>query len=182
MEGALQISYKDIPKTEAIDNAIRDRIDKLEHYFDRLTSCRVVVEKPHQHHKKGNHYCIHIDLTLPNYEIVVRRDPTLKGQGDDIYVAIRDGFDIAERKLKNYVDRLKREVKHHEEQPTGQVIKIFPEQGYGFLLTSDGREIYFDENCVLNASFNRLSVGAKVRFTEEMGDEGPQASTIHLIH
>jgi cold shock CspA family protein len=51
-------------------------------------------------------------------------------------------------------------------------------EGYGFLTAQDGREIYFDRRSVLNDAFDRLEEGTPVRYMEEPGAEGPQASTV----
>ncbi len=59
--------------------------------------------------------------------------------------------------------------------------EIDPLGEFGFIEASDGREIYFHRNSVLNGGFADLSVGARVTFAEEMGDKGPQASTVKLM-
>ena len=58
----------------------------------------------------------------------------------------------------------------------------FRTQGYGFLETPGGREIYFHKNSVLDGGFGRLKIGTAVRFAEEEGEKGPQASTVRLAH
>jgi len=62
------------------------------------------------------------------------------------------------------------------------VTKLFVDRGYGFIEDEEGREIYFHRNSVLGIAFEKLHVGAKVRFAEEDGDKGPQASTVHAQH
>jgi ribosome-associated translation inhibitor RaiA len=74
-----------------------------------------MVEVPHRHHRKGHLYHIRIDLTVPGAELVVKRDPPQHQAHEDIYVAIRDAFDSAERQLKEYAERQRGEVKTHEE-------------------------------------------------------------------
>ncbi len=82
--------------------------------------------------------------------------------------------------LKEYSRERSREVKQHDGPPRGRVTKIFSDQGYGFITSEDGREIYFHRNSVLEAGFDRIEIGAAVWFNEEDGLEGPQASTVHL--
>jgi cold shock CspA family protein len=65
--------------------------------------------------------------------------------------------------------------------PQARVAKLFPVEGYGYIETPDGREIYFHANSVLNNRFKSLKLGSKVSFTEEAGEKGPQASTVRLI-
>jgi cold shock CspA family protein len=61
------------------------------------------------------------------------------------------------------------------------VTQLDPLGEFGFLETGDGREIYFHRNSVLENGFSRLNVGARVTYVEEMGDKGPQASTVKLM-
>ena len=80
------------------------------------------------------------------------------------------------------VERQRKDVKSHPDHvPNGVIERIFPEAGYGFVRTSNGREVYFHRNSVVNGRFEDLSVGAGVRFVEEEGDKGPQASTLQLM-
>lgn len=117
-----------------------------------------------------------VDVTVPGGEIVVKREPN-----EDIYVSIRDAFDAAQRQLKSRAKVRRGEVKTHEKPPRGHVSVIFPERGYGFLTTSDARQIYFHKNSVLGDRFKDLKIGAEVRFVEELGEQGPQASTVKVI-
>ncbi len=96
-------------------------------------------------------------------------------------MAIRDAFDAARRKLQNYARRQRGAVKIHETLPHARIIKLFPEDGFGFLGTADGREIYFHSNSVLEPGFDHTKLGTEVYFIEEQGAKGPQASTVKLI-
>jgi ribosomal subunit interface protein len=95
----LQISFRDISHSDAVEDGIREKVAKLETYTDRIISCRVVVEAPHRQHKKGTLYHIRVDLTLPGEEIVVDRDPDDHAH-EDVYIAIRDAFEAVRRQLK----------------------------------------------------------------------------------
>ena len=100
----------------------------------------------------------------------------------DAYAALHAAFQAMTRRLKGHAERLRQEVKHHDSPAVeAEVARIFPQDGYGFLATADGREIYFNENAVLDDGFERLSVGSLVRFSEESGEKGPQASTVHVV-
>jgi len=176
MEHPVQITLRDISPSEAVEGYIRERAAKLDAFYDRIMSCRVVVEAPVRHHRKGGPFKVRIDLTVPGDELVVN-----KQSDEDIYVAIREAFDAIRRRLEDYVRRQRGSVKTHEPPPLAHVSKLFPEEGYGFLETPDGTEIYFHRNSVLGAGFDRLEIGTKVRFVEEPGDQGPQASTVTVI-
>jgi ribosomal subunit interface protein len=183
MEAPLRITFRDIDQSDAIEARIRERVAKLEEYCHRITACRVVVESPHQHHHKGRLYNLRIDVVLPRGEIVVNREGRGNQAHEDVYVAIRDAFDSAERQLKNYARRRRGEVKSHEAPAHGRVVRLFREQGYGFIATPEGQEIYFHRNSVLNDGFGQLEVGNEVRYAvaEGEGENGPQASTVRLI-
>ena len=71
--------------------------------------------------------------------------------------------------------------KHHEEASRARVTELWPEMDYGRMLTPDGRDIYFHRNSIVNGSFDELEIGTELRFEEEAGDEGPQASSAHIV-
>jgi cold shock CspA family protein len=96
-------------------------------------------------------------------------------------VAIREAFHTARRRLQDHARQKRADVKRHEPMTQARVTKLFPVEGYGYIETPDGREIYFHANSVLNKRFKSLKLGSKVSFTEEAGEKGPQASTVHLI-
>jgi len=180
MQLPLQITFRDMDPSPAIEAKIRERATRLDRYYDRIMSCRVVVEAPHRRHHQGKLYHLRIDLTVPDGELAVTRERAEHHAHEDVYVAIRDAFDAAQRQLEDYARRHRRDVKFHEEVPPARVVRIFPDDGYGFLQTPDGREVYFHANSVLNGAFSRLDVGTLVNFAEEMGEKGPQASTVRI--
>ncbi|HEY9799769.1 MAG TPA: HPF/RaiA family ribosome-associated protein [Leptolyngbyaceae cyanobacterium] len=177
----LQITFHNIPPSEAVEAKIRSLADKLEHFYNRITSCRVIVDAPHRHQRNGKLYQIRIDITVPTGEIVVNRDPPEHQSHEDIYVAIRDAFDAAKRKLQDHTSLLRQETKTHAEQPHGRIASLFSDEGYGFIEIPDGSEVYFHRNSLFNGDFDQLQVGDEVRFAEEEGDKGLQASTVRLI-
>ncbi len=60
------------------------------------------------------------------------------------------------------------------------ISNLCPDEDYGTIETPDGREIYFHRNSVLNADFDKLEKGARVHFTEELGEKGPMASSARI--
>ena len=180
MDSPLQITWRDIAPSPAIEADIREKAAKLELFYDHVVSCRVIVEAPHAHHHKGKLYRLHIEIRVPGREIHVNRDPAEHHAHEDIYVAIRDAFDAARRQLQAHARLQRGDVKQHDPRHTARVVRRFPAQGYGFLLTLDGREIYFDENALVNLTFDILDEGTEVVFVEEQGREGPQAKQISV--
>jgi ribosomal subunit interface protein len=179
MKLPLQITFRDIDSSPAIAEHVRRRADKLDTFSDRITSCRVAIEAPNRHTHRGKQYHVRIDLTVPGHELVSNHTPP-EIATQDLHVAIDRAFDDMQRQVEEWARRVRGDVKRHHGTPHARVAKIFRDRGYGFLETSDGREIYFHRNSVLRGRFDRLEIGAEVRFAEEEGDKGPQASTVDV--
>jgi cold shock CspA family protein/ribosome-associated translation inhibitor RaiA len=195
----LQISFRNMKPSEAVEARVREEVAKLETFYKGIMHCRVVVELPHRHHTSGDLYHVRIDLTVPGAVLIVKREPSLQtslrqvdtekqsksyeahAAHKDVFVVIRDAFKEARRQLQDYARHVRGQTKAHVPQPSGRVSKLFPEEGYGFLETADGTEIYFHKNSVLNDAFNRLTIGKRVTFSEELGEKGAQASTVKAV-
>jgi cold shock CspA family protein len=179
MKTTPQIDFQGMePSTDFRDQIIR-HIERLEDRYGRLTACRVVVKAPGGRHHTGGLYEIHVHLSLPDErEVAVERTPHADERFQRFEFAVNDAFNRAVRQLQDQVGRMHGKVKHHAESPTGVVKKIMLEDGYGFLESADGREIYFHRNSVLEPGFDSLQLGVRVNFKEEEGEEGPQASRV----
>lgn len=114
MQQPIQISFRNVDSSEAVEANIRSKIDWLETFFDRIQSCRVVIEVPHRHHHQGRIFQVRLDLTVPGAEFVINREAGLNGAHEDVYVAIRDAFDAARRRLEDHARRQRGETKAHE--------------------------------------------------------------------
>jgi ribosomal subunit interface protein len=180
MQLPLQISFRNMPPSPAVETDIREKVAKLEEFDDRIISARVVVETPHRRHRQGKLFHVRITLRVPGCEIVVSREPAAHHAYEDVYVAIRDAFDDARRQLEDHAREARADVKAHEPQPVGRLTTLQPADGFGFITTPDGREVYFHRNSLVDADFDELHIGDEVRFAEEAGDRGPQASTVHV--
>lgn len=178
MNAPLQIAFHNLPHSRVIETAIHEAAARLEDSHDRIVSCRVIVDQPHRHPKDGNPFQVRIDLKVPGAELVVKREPADGGALDG---TIHDAFDEIQRQLDAFISRRRGFVKTHESTPHARVFRLFPEEGYGFLQTPDDREIFFHRNSVLNGEFRHLDVGTEVSFVEELGEKGPQASTVKLV-
>jgi cold shock CspA family protein len=182
MQTAAQVSFDDIPLDEAVREAALRHIDGLESVYDRITGCHVVIAQPHRHKREGRLYSVRINLVVPGGEIVVNRNHPLDHAHEDVYVAMRDSFDAARRRLEDHVRHLRGAVKPHAPRAVGRVTQVFPLQGYGFLAAPDGREIYFHQHAISEHDFRMLEIGSEVHFSEEEGDQGPQAAHVQLVH
>jgi hypothetical protein len=141
MSPAVQITFRNLKPSQAVAARIRSEVAKLGQYYDRITSCRVVVEVPHRHRQRGDLFLLRIDLHVPGDQIAVNRAPSLHGPlahtdtgkwakhlervapHKDIYVTIRDAFNVARRRLEDYARRLRGDVKMH-----ARVLPFRPDQ------------------------------------------------------
>lgn len=177
----LEMVFRDIaPYEAAVSEEIKARAEKLDRFYAQILKCRVVVEAPHKHRRGGKLYQVSIDITVPNRKIIVDRGRRRRESHRDIFVAVGDAFDAAERQLEEHSQLARGDVKDHGPEPNGRVSRLFPEEGYGFIEGLGGREIYFHRNSVLDG-FEELQVGTEVRFAEEQGDMGPQASSVKIV-
>jgi ribosomal subunit interface protein len=175
MKIPMQITLRNVDQSEALETRIREKAKKLESFFEHIISCRVVVDMPHNHKHQGKAFNIRIDVGVPGREIVVNRD-----RHEDVYVALRDAFDATRRQLDDYVQRLRGDTKHHQPEFIGAVLRLFPEDGCGFILRADGDELYFHRDNVVSPAFHQLNVGDEVKFIEELAAEGPQAKRVSI--
>ncbi len=107
MQLPLQISFRNMEPSPAVETRVRQKAKKLEQYFHHLTSCRVVVEAPHRHHHKGKIYHVRIEMGVPRKpELVVSNEREENHAHEDVYVAIRDAFSTAQRQLRNYSEKM----------------------------------------------------------------------------
>jgi cold shock CspA family protein/ribosome-associated translation inhibitor RaiA len=195
----MQVTFRQVEE-QGLEEFVRQQVAKLERYCDDIVSCRVLVEMSGRR-RHGNAYHVRIDLGVPGEEIVVEHEPSVHASLEDTEMArmaksletgrahrnprraVLDAFSEMRRRLQEYRRRVRGDVKTHAEPfLSGVVDRLYPTDGYGFLKTSDEREIYFHRDSVLHDRFDRLRIGSSVHFVEEMGEKGPQASTVRLVH
>jgi len=175
-----EIAFRRVTPTPAMHQLVSDEIDRLDELDDRLISCRVMVELPQHRHETGDLYAVRIDMNVAGEELVISRTPPGHHTHEDPLQAIGEAFDKARRVLDDAKKRRQGRVKHHESRTDGIVVKLFPDEGYGFIESTDGVDVYFHQNAVRNEGFADLEVGSRVRFTEEQGDQGPQAIAVMI--
>ena len=183
MDAPLELSFRNMDPSEAVEAKVRERVDKLETFFGRINACRVVVEAPHRHHRKGKIYHVRIEIGVPGRTLIVDRDPGKHHAHEDVYVAIRDAFDAARRQLEDHSRKAAGKIKAHEVPTHGSVLVLNGLQGYGIATLPDGQQVYFHRNSVVNDGFESLDVGDEVRLVIAEGEsaKGPQASTVTPI-
>ncbi|MBE9055067.1 MULTISPECIES: HPF/RaiA family ribosome-associated protein [Sphaerospermopsis] len=181
-----EITYRNLDKSEAIDNLVHEKIAKLENICNYINSCHIAIEKIHDRPRSGSPYRVRIDLTVPpGHELAAEKNPGEGVQYQPLDAVVRETFDAMRQQLVKLtqLQRASEQSGRYEEaqESTGLVTKLFREDGYGFLKTLDGREIYFHQNSVLHHEFDRLEIGTGVHFSLEDGEEGPQASTVKIV-
>ena len=182
MQTPVELDFQGLDAKPELRSAIVKQLAQLEERFGRITAGRIVLKAPGGHHRTGGLYEINIRLSLPNgREVNIARTPQADERRADLNYALNDAFKRARRQLQDQARKLQGLVKQPVGPPTGTVTRIDPSGQFGFLQNAGGEEIYFHRNSVLDDGFARLSVGARVTYAEEMGDKGPQASTVRAM-
>lgn len=169
----VQITSRDFPRSAALETHIRKKADKLNKYFARISSCRIVVEFVQKNKHRGKLYNVRIDVTVPGKELVVT-----KKSNEDVYVAIRDAFSAIIRQLEDHSKIRQGNVKTHVEVMHGHIARIREDEGYGFIEGADGNEYYFSITNVSHPKFESLCIGDAVEYVPETVSEGLQAHHI----
>jgi len=183
MQVPLELSFRDVARTDERVGLIEEKVAKLEQVCQTITSCRVTVEQPQESQQSGNQLAMRVEVRVPRHnEIIVSQKLDADQAAEPFPRLVRDTFQTVQRQLRQVTEKQRGHVK---ESPTvdavAMVAKLFPDRGYGFLETLDRREVYFHRNSVLNDDWERLEIGTGVRYVEEEGDKGPQASTVIVV-
>ena len=202
METAPEIMFKGVNRTTYIDKLITRGIAKLEQVYNYIVSIHVTVEQMQTRHRTDNPYRILVEISIRDRpDIVVERlsnkikktvdDPDKinsrpvrkrNGREEALPAFIISTFDSARRELEKVIDKQRGAVKVHPQQRAQAMVeKIFRDQQYGFLRALDGQSVYFNRNSVLHDHWEKLKVGTAVRYTQETGDKGLQASTVEPV-
>lgn len=119
MQAPLQITFRGLPHSDAVEAKIQEKVDKLQRYYPHIKHCQVIVEAQHHQHHQGNLYDVKIELSVPDKEIVVSKLKHADHAHEDMYVAIRDAFDAAKRQLEDYARIRRGDIKSHEKTSRG---------------------------------------------------------------
>lgn len=177
----LKVQYLDFTESEAVTAAVEAHAEALEKSFRRVMSCHVVISRPHRKLHQGGIYHIKIRLHVPGSQIIIDKEPGLNHAHEDVYIAIRDAFLAARRRVEEFSRIKSGQIKSKNGPQHARIIRLEKDEDYGFLLSEDQREIYFHRNSFLNEDFDSLELGQEVRFSEEMGEKGPKATSVQLI-
>lgn len=117
-----QVLFRNIDHSDAVQEAVLKRVEKLERFNDQIHSMRVILESPHNNHHKGKVYHVGVEALIPNHDIVVSHDQHDKHEHEDIYVAIRDAFNAVERRLKAVAGKQRRN--HRNARKLGDTLSV----------------------------------------------------------
>jgi ribosomal subunit interface protein len=180
MDLPFEFSLRDVHRTERLDALIARRVAKLERMFTHVVGCRLDVERVPYGSEHNSAYRVRVEVWVPNGTLVSTRDTRGARWNEDVTTAVREAFDKAQRQLADYKHRLHGVVKASAGPPVALISRVYPEDGYGFLRTEDGRELYFHENALLDATLRQVHVGDEARFAESDDESGPHVSTLHV--
>jgi cold shock CspA family protein len=145
-----------------------------QHYHDPILHARVEIIGT-SHHRLGA-FEVHLVVNVPGDTI------TLVRQGDLVMPLLVEAFDALDRRLRQHSQVVQQQVKiHGEVAEHGRVVRLFPEDDYGFIETADGLEVYFHAHALKKGKFSSLAPGTPVKFAQEPGDQGPQAIWVQTL-
>jgi cold shock CspA family protein/ribosome-associated translation inhibitor RaiA len=183
MQEPLQIAFHNMDSSPALESRVRELFARLERYYDGIIGARVVLEAPHKQRHKST-ISVSITIGVPGRDIVVKREQRLHEADNHNVWVLTEAFEAAARQIEEYSRIRRREVKALEPgQRYARVVRLYPEQDYGFIETGERQEVYFHRAVVRDDGFDRLEVGSEVLYTlaAEEGALGPMASNIQLI-
>ena len=117
MKTPLQIAFHNLPHSKAIERTVQEAIDRLEATHDRITSCHVIVDQPHRHHKEGNLFQVRIDLKMPGAELVVKREMVGSHDHGELSLVILEAFEEMQTQIEEFINRRRGFVKTHSALP-----------------------------------------------------------------
>jgi ribosomal subunit interface protein len=176
MQEPLKITFRDIEPSVAVEDRIREKIEKLDHVYDRITSCKVVVEQVQKHQHKGKLHNVTIHMYVPGRDLVASHHPQ-----ENLYLAIQMATDSLREQLDEYRRRLYGDTKSHGERTMGEIARLMDDEDYGFIVDEEKNEYYFTLTYLVDVKFHQLRVGEKVRFLPAVGNEGLQAKRITVV-
>jgi ribosomal subunit interface protein len=107
----IKIAFKNVDPSDAVENAVRERAEKLGRFFNRITGCDVVVALPNRRRTQGKRYSVSVDLVVPGGKIIVSHAKPNDRAHEDVYLAIRDSFNAAGRALEDHARKMRGDVK-----------------------------------------------------------------------
>lgn len=187
MERPLQIAFKNMASSQFLEQLIRDRVERLQRFHPNITGARVVVEVPHRSSESGKTPIgISVDIDVPGHKpIVAKGEQDRREMKGDQTAIVNRVFEAVERQLGQIASIKSHEVKNQsaDSGDTGIVVRLFPEENYGFVEVKGAADLYFSRDVVASDAFDEIKVGMVVHVTraQNEGPMGPQASSVKLL-
>lgn len=168
------ISWRNIPRSDAVEDIIRKRIVALERFCPEALGLRVTLSAPQKPRHAARGFDVRLHLEVPGPDLDVARTVRHGLAADDVVRAVNATFTALERRIKETRRIMDgREVKHHSAVLHGEIVDLEPELGYGFVRADDGQEVYFQKDGLVAGEWADLAIGARLRFREQDGEKGP---------
>ena len=186
MERPLQIAFKNMDSSKSLEALIRGRVERLNRFHAHITGARVVVEVPHRSPESGKQpigITVEVDVPSRNPIVGKGKQDRREMKGDQSAI-INRVFETVERQLGQIADIRNHDVKQHGSAgETGVVVRIFPEEDYGFVEVKGSPDLHFTRNSVAANAFDELKIGTVVHVTRAAaeGPMGPQAISVKLL-
>jgi cold shock CspA family protein/ribosome-associated translation inhibitor RaiA len=183
MQDPLQISFHNMAPSDALERRVREHWAKIERHHNGIISARIVIEAPHKQPHKST-LGISISIGVPGRDIVVKREQRLHESDNHASWVINEAFHAVERQLEDHAQKQRRDVKAHEgEREYARIVRLYPDQDYGFIETRERLDIYFHRDVLRDADFDDLKVGGEVLYTlaPDEGPMGPMASSVWTL-
>lgn len=174
----VQVTFHGVAKDDRLEQSIRGYVAHLPRFHPRIHGVDVTVTRSRSR-RTGNRWRIKIHVKLPGRDVIGGDNHAGAREHENPFYALSDAFRAVERQLADDNRMRKGAIKSRSEEGLQQALVARLDDDHGFLETPDGRDIYFHRNSVLDGHFDELLIGDVVRFAEEQGEQGPQASTIH---
>lgn len=185
MQVPLEVAFHGMESSPFIEEQIRNQVDRMERFSDRIISCRVAVEAEHRAASKAS-MGFKVEVSVPGHTIVAKRAERPRGSYDNnqVYAIIRETFDAAIRQLEDDARKLRRDVKPHESAGSyGRVTRLFRDREQGIIETQNGETLFFQAAVVEDGAYHALQEGSEVRYVraDAEGAYGPQARSVEPI-
>ena len=152
---------------------IEARIQSLAEGHSDLIDVRILGRKT-RHHQHGAQE-VRITCQARGSELVAARTRP------DLGLALNEALDAFEREVHRLRSKRRDLSRMQPPEPPclGVIDRVFRDDGYGFILTDAGEQVYFHRNAVKEGlDFDRLQEADRVALDIEAGNEGPQATTV----
>lgn len=170
------ISWRNIPRSDAVEDIIHKRIEALERFCPEALGLRVTLSASQKPRHAARGFDVRLHLEVPGPDLDVARTVRHGLAADDIVRAVNATFTALERRIKETRRILDgQEVKHHPAILHGEIVELEPELGYGFVRADDGQEVYFQKDGLVAGEWADLAIGVRLRFREQAGEKGPFA-------